>query len=163
MSSCDICLYFLQLSRFVPFRSSLWVVMGLKIKQQALERLLVVVLIFPPAKGSNMAGTTDIDGPGQVRLLHQLIQRDGEKHQFVLLLFLLKSSHDFSLNPFAVDRMFREDYQELIAQANRLINTIPKIITDLQALSSKPPTHALPFPSTIQPFTKPLPLPIIPH
>ena len=79
--------------------------MGLKIKQQALESLLVGVLIFPPAKVSNMPGTTDIDSPGQIRLLHQLIQRDGEKHQFVLLLFLLKSSHDFSLNPFAVDRM----------------------------------------------------------
>src|SRR5260370_22948954 len=109
------------------FRSSLWLVMGWKIKQQALESLLVGVLIFPPAKVFNMTGTTDIDGPGQIRLLHQLIQRDGEQHQFVLLLFLLKSSHDFSLNPFPVDRMFREDYQKLILQANRLINTLPKI------------------------------------
>src|SRR5260370_20952399 len=136
------------------FRSSLWLVMGLKIKQQALESLLVGVLIFPPAKGFNMTGTTDIDGPGQIRLLHQLIQRDGEKHQFVLLLFLLKSSHDFSLNPFAVDRMFREDYQELIVQANRLINTMPKILTDLQVLRSKPTTHAVALQVSIQPFSK---------
>ena len=128
--------------------------MGLKIKQQALESLLVGVLIFPPAKVFNMTGTTDIDGPGQIRLLHQLIQRDGEQHQFVLLLFLLKSSHDFSLNPFAVDRMFREDYQELIVQANRLINTMPKIITDLQALRSKATTHAVALQVSIQPFSK---------
>jgi len=128
--------------------------MGLKIKQQALESLLVGVLIFPPAKVFNMTGTTDIDGPGQIRLLHQLIQRDGEQHQFVLLLFLLKSSHDFSLNPFAVDRMFREDYQELIVQANRLINTMPKIITDLQALRSKATTHAVALQVSVQPFSK---------
>src|SRR5260221_618795 len=128
--------------------------MGLKIKQQALESLLVGVLIFPPAKVSNMPGTTDIDGPGQIRLLHQLIQRDGEQHQFVLLLFLLKSSHNFFLNPFAVDRMFREDYQELIVQTNRLINIVPKILTDLQVLRSKPTTHAVALQVSIQPFSK---------
>src|SRR5260221_13512287 len=154
MSSCDICLYFLQLSRFVPFRSSLWLVMGLKIKKQALERLLVGVLIFPPAKVSNMPGTTDIDSPGHICLLHRLIQRDGEKHQLVLLLFLLKSSHDFSLNPFAADRMFREDYQELIVQANRLINIVPKILTALQVLRSKPTTHAIALQVSIKPFSK---------
>src|SRR5258708_12161902 len=163
MSSCDICLYFLQLSRFVPFRSSLWLVMGLEIKQEGLESLLVGVLICSLAKVSTMPGTTDIDSPGQIRLLHQLIQRDGEKHQFVLLLFLLKSSHDLPLNPFAVDRMFREDYQELIVQANRLINIVPKILTDLQVLRSKPTTHAVPLQVSIQPFSKVLALPTIPN
>ena len=128
--------------------------MGLKIKQQALESLLVGVLIFPPAKVSNMPGTTDIDSPGQIRLLHQLIQRDGEQHQFVLLLFLLKSSHDLPLNPLAVDRMFREDYQELIVQTNRLINTMPKILTDLQVLRSKPTMHAVALQVSRKPFSK---------
>src|SRR5262249_51497388 len=100
--------------------------MGLQIKQQAFESLLIGVVIFPSAKVSNMPCMTDIDSPGQIRLLHQLIQPDGEKHQFILLLFLLKSSCDLPLNPLAVDRMCREDYQELIVQANRLINTMPK-------------------------------------
>src|SRR5260370_3553 len=136
------------------FRSSLWLVMGWKIKQQALESLLVGVLIFPSAKVYNMPGTTDIDGPGQIRLLHQLIQRDGEQHQFVLLLFILKSSHNFFLNPFAVDRMFREDYQELIVQTSRLINTMPKILPDLQVLRSKATTHAVALQVSIQPFSK---------
>ncbi len=126
----------------------------LKIKKQALESLLVGVLIFPPAKVSNMPGTTDIDSPGRICLLHRLIQRDGEKHQLVLLLFLLKSSHDFSLNPFAVDRMFREDYQELIVQANRLINIVPKTLTALQVIRSKPTTHAIALQVSIKPFSK---------
>ena len=50
--------------------------------------------------------------------------------------------------------MFREDYQELIVQANRLINTMPKILTDLQVLRSKPTTHAVALQVSIQPFSK---------
>src|SRR5258708_3861747 len=101
-----------------------------------------------------MPGTTDIDSPGHICLLHRLIQRNGEKHRLVLLLFLLKSSHDFSLNPFAADRMFREDHQELIVQANRLINTVPKPLTALQVIRSKPTTHAIALQVSIKSFSK---------
>src|SRR5712692_10535927 len=50
--------------------------------------------------------------------------------------------------------MFREDYQELIVQANRLINTMPKILTDLQVLRSKPTTDTIALQVSIQPFSK---------
>jgi hypothetical protein len=50
--------------------------------------------------------------------------------------------------------MFREDNQELIVQANGLINIMPKILTDLQVLRSKPTTHAVGLQVSIKPFSK---------
>ena len=138
-----------------PVRSALRPAMGSQVEQQALERLLVGVLIFPPAEVSKMPGTTEIDGPGHIRLLHLLIQADEEKHQFVLLRFLLKDSHDLPLDPRAVDRMLREDDEELIVQANRFINAMSEILTDLQVFRrSEPARHATASQVAIQPFGK---------
>ena len=126
----------------VWLRCACWWVIGLQVAYQTYQAFLVGIMIFPVSKVTNMPCSSDVGGPGQVGLHDHLVEFDGKEHWFVLMLFFLKSSHDFVFNPCAIDGVFREDDQELIVQANRLINAMPKLLSDLQVFRGEPAPDA---------------------
>jgi hypothetical protein len=87
----------------------LWRVTGLQITEQAREGSLVDVVLFPRGEVSDMTAAADIGGPGQGGLHDLLIERDGNKDELLVVLFLFQRCHDLVLHPGAVDRVLREN------------------------------------------------------
>src|SRR6266568_1256112 len=131
-----------------------WWLIGLQIAHQPHQAFLVRIVFFPVGKVSDMACLLDTGGPRQPHLHHCLIQCDGKEHPFVLLLFLLKGSHNLAFHPLAIDRVLREDNQELIMQADRLVNAMPKLLPDPQIFRGVPASHAFGLQVGIEEFDK---------
>lgn len=131
-----------------------WAGVGLEITQQSLQALLVRIVVFPAGKVPDMACPSDAGGPWQACLLDRLIQGDGKEGRFVVALFFLKGGHDLAFYPLTVDGMFRKDNQELIIQAERLINAVPELLPNFQVLRSKPAPNAIGLQVGIESFNK---------
>jgi hypothetical protein len=113
----------------------------LEIAEQALQAFLVRIVVFPAGKVSDMSHPSDVSCPWQVCLLDHLIQGDGKEGRFVAALFFLKGGHDLSFYPLAIDGVFRKHHQELVIQADRLVNAVPELLPNFQVLRSKPASN----------------------
>jgi hypothetical protein len=138
----------------VPLGCACWGVVGLEIAQQTLQAFLVRIMVFPVGKVPDMACPADTGGPWQACLLDRLIQGDGKEGRFLAALFFLKRGYDLAFYPLTIHGMFRKDDQELIIHADRLINTVPKLLSNFQVLWSIPAPDAIGLQVGIEPFDK---------
>ncbi len=126
----------------------------LQIPQQPFQRLLVVVVALPPGEVADMPGATNVCCPRFCGLHHALIYTNRKEHLFVMLALFFKSSFDFLFHPLAPDRVFREDEQQFIIEANRLINTMPYFVTDCYVLWGKPAADTSTLEISIEPLSE---------
>src|SRR5260221_3018106 len=111
-------------------------------------------MIFPAGEISNMARLFDVCGPISGALDDLFIQADGKEHGALCLAFFGKCFLYLVFDPPTGDRMRREDQQELIVQANGLVDALPELISDLHIFRGKPAAHAFTLQVGIQPVGK---------
>ncbi len=63
--------------------------------------------------------------PTSSTLHHRLIELNGKEHVWLALHLLAKSGFYLMLDPLASHRVGRQDKQELVVEANRLIDAVP--------------------------------------
>src|SRR5260221_2218221 len=126
----------------------------LQIAEQALQPALVGVMVFPAGEISNMARLFDVRSPISGALDDLFIQADGKEHGALCLAFFGKCVLYLVFDPPTGDRMRREDQQELIVQANGLVDALPELISDLHIFRGKPAAHAFTLQVGIQPVGK---------
>ena len=78
----------------------------LQVPQQALQRLLVVVMLLPAGEVADMTCAADICCPGFCGLHHGLIEANRKEHFLVVLALLFKRGFYFVFNPLTLDSMF---------------------------------------------------------
>jgi len=69
-------------------RFLIWLSACLEIAKQAVQALLVVIMLFPVGEISNMPRSSDISSPRQVGLHHGLIKLDREENKLLLRMSL---------------------------------------------------------------------------
>jgi hypothetical protein len=75
----------------------------LEVTKQSTERLLVIIVIFPASKVSNVALMTYLSCPGEGALKNRLIYADREENNPLLFAFLRQSR--FRASPCESDRL----------------------------------------------------------
>ncbi len=114
----------------VSEQRSLTATLGFQVTQQTGKRLLVLVVVFPALEVTNMAHPSNVSGPGLLGLHHRLVQFDGEQDQLALLLFFLEGGFDFFFYPGAFNGMLRENQQQFVMDANRLVNAATDFVAN---------------------------------
>jgi hypothetical protein len=133
-----------------------WWRVGLKITQQASEGFLVVVMLLPTGEVSDVARPLEVGRPTGRALQHSSIKANGKQHRSVPGLLLRKSRLDLKFHPHAFDGILREHQQELVIEADGLVDALPDFVTGLHVFRSEPAAHPLALQIGIQPLGKAL-------
>ena len=123
---------------------------GLQVTQQASEPLLVALMILPTAEVLNMARATNARCPGVGGLHHGIIEPNRKQDEFLLAMLLLQGCCYFLFDPRALYGMLREDQQELVIEANELINALTEHVASLYDFRGEPAAHTLALQVSIQ-------------
>lgn len=95
----------------------------LEITEQAIERSLIFVMVFPASKVSDVALMANFGCPVKGTLKNSPIDTDREEDSSFFFALLCQSGLYLALNPTTSYRGLREDEQELIVKAYCFINT----------------------------------------
>ena len=88
-------------------------------------------MVLPAAEVSDVPRAADVGGPGLFCLHDRIIESDGKQDGLLLPLLFFKCSFDFLLHPCAFDRLFGENEQQLVIDANRFIDDRTDSVADL--------------------------------
>ena len=91
---------------------------------------------------------------GFVGIENCLIQSHWEQHCLAPLPFFLECCGDFILNPFAADGVGRHYQQQLVVQANGLVEAVPYLFAYLHIFRREPAPHTFGLQVCIEPFGK---------
>src|SRR5258708_1200395 len=95
-----------------------------------------------------------IGSPGLGRVHRCIIQTNGKEHWSLLTVLFLAGGHYLTFDPDALDRVVRENEDELVVEANRFIDTLVIVVTNLQVFGRKPATDSFMLQISIEPFGK---------
>ena len=106
--------------------------------------MLVSVVLFPANEVADVTGAANVTSPCLVGPHHGVIKTNREEHRPVILTPLLfESSLDLLLNPGAFDGALLKNEEQLVVDADGLVNARSELVADLQILRGKPATHVL--------------------
>jgi len=125
-----------------------------EIPQEALQRLLIVVVLLPLRKIADLPAAAHISRPGFGRLHHRLIQAQGEKHWPLLAVFFLASGHHFAFHPRALDGVLGEYEYQLVIKTNRFFDELMIVVAYLEVFRREPSAHTLALQISVKPLGK---------
>ena len=124
----------------------------LQVAQQPHERLLERIVVLPVAEVADVAGTADIGGPCCVCVHYRVVNPNRKKHRAVLASFALERYFHFGFHPRASDRILRQDEEELVVNADSLVDAGSELVADLQILWRVPAADALRLEICVEPL-----------
>jgi hypothetical protein len=141
-------------ARLVLFCSFLWRFPGLQITQQACQGFLVVVVLLPISKVGDVSGALQMGGPTGRAPRNRAIQAKGKQHRRLSLVLLGDGRFHLEFDPCTHHRVLREDQQQLVIEANGLIDTLPDLVAGLHVFRCEPTAHAFTLQVGIEPLGK---------
>jgi hypothetical protein len=127
---------------------------GLQSAQQSSKAFLIGVVIFPVCEVTDMARLLNIPCPVCLAVQDGAIQANRVQHVRHALRFLNQSTLHFVGDPCAGNGMFREDQQQLVIRADRFIDALLDLISDIHVFRSKPASYPLALQVSIEAFGK---------
>ncbi len=124
--------------------------------QQAFEALFILLRVSPVLEVADMPTILDIPGPCFATGHDGLIDSHRIQHIRYALWFFLQGSFDFIGNPTTCNRVLRQDQQQLIIQPDRLVNTVPDLISNVHVLWGKPTAYPFLLQVVVQPSNEQL-------
>jgi hypothetical protein len=94
--------------------TSEWSFPSLEVSQQSLKGFLVAVVVFPAREITNVPRPAKIGGPRLGGIHHCIIRPNRKEHEFAGPVLTLASGLNFTLNPGAVERVFRDYDQQFV-------------------------------------------------
>lgn len=115
----------------------------MQITEQSRERLLVGVIHLPVLEIPDVALLWQQRRPAVLGLLDRRIDTNWEQHLPTLTPLPRKRDRDFGFHPAAGERGRRQDQQQALVCADRLVNLIKDAVADLQIMRCEPTAHAV--------------------
>ena len=89
----------------------------LQVAQEALQALLIAVVVFPGGEVADEAGVFDMGCPGSSAVHDGAIQANREQDKTAVAPFFCECRFDFKLHPGAPDRLLRKHQQQFVVEA----------------------------------------------
>jgi hypothetical protein len=115
----------------------------LEVAQNAAERLLAGIVVFPSAKIADMPRPPNVSGPPGTALHYGIVQANRKQDRTFLLLLLLEGGLHLLLDPLAKYRVLGQDQQQPFVDVDSVIDALSELVADLHVLCGEPASHAV--------------------
>src|SRR5437016_2861856 len=111
--------------------------------QQPVEALLILVMVFPMLEVADVSCALNVLCPRGGARQDSPIQAHGKQDIWHALWFLIQGPFNFIGHPRTGDGVLRQDQQQLVVDANRLIDADADFITHIQVFWGIPAAYSL--------------------